>query len=228
MNYFPITCIDDFYSNPDEIREFALSQKFHHIENYNFPGKRTKRLDLINESFFNSFCKRLFSIFFEFEKEDIEWKVSTFFQKIEPFDTDQKSPLNEGWIHNDGSKVIAAGVIYLNPLTNGDAGTSFYSSIVDSPTENLTLRNKLYKDQKVDIQEYILEKENNNLQYKKTLEIKNIYNRMAFFGTQYPHKESNFHVGYGEPRLTQPFFIDRVNCTSPPLIRKNRYEIKYD
>jgi len=227
MNYFPITCIDDFYSNPNEVREFALSQKFYHARD-NFPGKRTDRLDLISESFFNSFCERLFSIFFEFKREDIAWTISTYFQKIEPFDTNQKSPLNEGWVHNDGSKVIAAGVVYLNPLTNGDAGTSFYSSIVDSPTENITLRDKFYGNQNVDIEEYISEKENNNSQYKQTLEIKNVYNRMAFFGAQYPHKESNFHVGYNEPRLTQPFFINVVNCISPPLIRKNRYEIKYD
>ncbi len=37
---------DNFYSNPDEVREFALNQEFD-IQN-NFPGKRTKTF--LNES----------------------------------------------------------------------------------------------------------------------------------------------------------------------------------
>ena len=46
MNYYPITLVDNFYENPDEVRKFALSQHFkycHEIKDitYTFPGSRT-------------------------------------------------------------------------------------------------------------------------------------------------------------------------------------------
>ncbi len=28
MNYYPITVVDHFYENPDEIRKFAISQEY--------------------------------------------------------------------------------------------------------------------------------------------------------------------------------------------------------
>ena len=55
---FPILCVDDFYTNPDEVREFALSLEYNGKEG-NFPGMRTKELHLINEKFFGSFLFKI-------------------------------------------------------------------------------------------------------------------------------------------------------------------------
>ena len=49
MNLYPVTVIDNFYDNPDAIRNFALAQKykFRHEEtgiDYVYPGCRTKDL----------------------------------------------------------------------------------------------------------------------------------------------------------------------------------------
>lgn len=49
MNLYPVTVISDFYDKPDEIRKYALAQKYtyrHEIKNidYVFPGSRTKEL----------------------------------------------------------------------------------------------------------------------------------------------------------------------------------------
>ena len=61
---FPITCVDDFYSEPDNIRDFALSLEYGKDELSNFPGQRTKMLHEIDSYFFNIFCEKIFSLFF--------------------------------------------------------------------------------------------------------------------------------------------------------------------
>lgn len=226
---FPITCVDDFYSNPHEVREFALSLDYHHFSG-NYPGERTKTLDLINKNFFNSFVKRLFSIFYNLNTENIEWNIHTCFQKTYTYDKTIDSPLNNGWIHIDGAPAVAAGVIYLNPISNPDAGTSFYSingNYLRVP-DNYRLRNELYSGNYVDYNEYNSVKIEYENQFSKTVEVKNSFNRLAFYGTQYPHKESNFYVNDTEPRLTQVFFINGFNSTNgTPLTNKNNYEIQF-
>ncbi len=224
--YFPIVCVDNFYSNPDEVREFALSQEFNNKEG-NFPGMRTKPLHLINENFFDSFCSKLFSLFYQFQTEQVNWTVESHFQKIYPFDQNKNSLVNEGWIHLDSDDSIAAGVIYLNPNSNSDAGTSFFKGIEPEYKCNWDLRNNFYKKKQVNIDQYLEEKKKNTNAYKKTLEIKNIYNRLSFYGTQYPHRESNFYVSDTEPRLTQIFFVKELHSLSTPIERKNSYEITF-
>ena len=224
--HFPIVCVDDFYSNPDEVREFALSQRFG-AEVGDFPGERTKQLHLINENFFNSFCSRLFSLFYQFQVEPITWSVESYFQKIYPYDSNPNSLLNEGWIHRDCEDYISAGVIYLNPNSNPDAGTSFFHGISPNYKCDWSLRDDLYKGKQVDRERYLQEKQKNTNAYDKTLEIKNTYNRLSFYGTQYPHRESNFCASDTEPRLTQIFFINEITSLSTPIERKNNYEIHF-
>lgn len=224
--YFPISCVDNFYSNPDEIREFALSQTFGE-QTGNFPGERTTELHLINENFFASFCTRLFSLFYQFQTEEIKWVVESYFQKIYPYDKDKNSLMNEGWIHLDSNDSIAAGVIYLNPNSNPNAGTSFFHDINSDYECDWNLRNDLYRGEQVDREHYLEEKQKNTNAYKKTLEIKNIYNRLSFYGTQYPHRETNFCASDTEPRLTQIFFVKELYSLSTPIERKNSYEITF-
>ena len=84
MAHFPITCIDDFYSDPDEVRRFALSCDFDQKTAGNYPGVRTKMIHYISENFFNTFCAKLFSLFYNYKHEHINWIVETAFQKIYP------------------------------------------------------------------------------------------------------------------------------------------------
>ena len=224
--HFPIVCVDNFYSNPDEVREFALSQTFGE-QTGNFPGERTTELHLINEDFFASFCKRLFSLFYQFQAEEVKWIVESYFQKVYPYDKDKNSLMNEGWIHLDSNDSIAAGVIYLNPNSNPDAGTSFFHDINSDCEWDWNLRNNLYGGDQVDREQYLREKQKNTNAYKKTLEIKNIYNRLSFYGTQHPHRETNFCASDTEPRLTQIFFVKELYSLSTPIERKNSYEITF-
>jgi hypothetical protein len=57
MNFYPITIVDNFYENPDEVRQLALSQQYYpasELDNSEgiFPGKRTHELGSIDSDFF--------------------------------------------------------------------------------------------------------------------------------------------------------------------------------
>ena len=227
MVHFPITCIDDFYSDPDEVRRFALSCDFDQNTAGNYPGVRTKMIHYINENFFNTFCAKLFSLFYNYKHEHINWIVETTFQKIYPFSVNKTSLFNEGWVHLDSDSSIAAGVIYLNPDPYPEAGTSFYEMKDHTYKYDGRLRDTLYATGTVDKQAYIKEKYRNARAHQKILEIKNRYNRCSFYGAQYPHRESNFVAHDTEPRLTQAFFIRDVKSMGTPLQRFHSHDIMY-
>src|SRR6056300_18837 len=112
MKNFPSLCIDNFYNDPDSIRNFALSQEYQANPEGKWPGKRTIDISLIDSNFAQEFNKKIFSIYFDIFKTTISYKISSFFQKIEPYDDDPNSIKNSGWIHFDDA--IFAGIIYLN------------------------------------------------------------------------------------------------------------------
>jgi len=229
---FPITLVDNFFDDPYKIREFALSCNFSKVSG-NYPGERTEMLSEVHPTYFNSFCHRLFSLFYYYEPNpQVVWRVSTNFQKIYPFDDDKSSPLNSGWIHSDDHSCMAAGVIYLNPKSNLDAGTSFYKmkdDVFDTRSINYELRNDLYADKKVDPDLYKKELVKLESLYDKTLEVKNVFNRMAFYGSDISHKENNFVASDDEPRLTQVFFVHKIqsNIQTSPLPRLQEYGIEF-
>ena len=216
---FPALCIDNFYNNPDEVRDFALSLEFKKQPG-NYPGERSNCLHEVNREFFNVFCEKLFSIFYNYNSDYIEWNIDTCFQKIYPYSEDRNSPLNSGWYHQD-SHSVAAGVIYLNPNSNLDAGTTIgkvENSEIDY--DDYSYRNRLYAGEDINKLEYQRKILNHNSKFNKTLEFKNVYNRLILYDTAYWHKETNFLANDYEPRLTQIFFIDRLEASSGTPINR--------
>ena len=216
----PITCIDNFYSNPDKIRDFALSLKFFSAgKKDNFPGERTKCLSVINKDFFDQSCQKLFSLFFDFTTP-VNWVVTTRFQKIYPYHKDPKNLLNTGWSHLDNDHIFA-GVVYLNKNPNPNSGTmlltpnSQFSSIQDS---DISYRNKLYHNQKIDEKIYAKKIQEHNKKFDITLEVKNKYNRLICYNHNIWHRVSNFCTDE-EFRLTQVFFIKELKANSFPTQR---------
>ncbi len=220
MNLIPTLCVDNFYDNPSEVREFALSLEYGNIIG-NYPGIRTDTLDKIDSNFYDSFCKKLFSLFYS--EDTSEWKVETTFHKIYPYDDEE---LNVGEIHKDDIKDIDfAGLIYLNinPLTG--SGTSFYSLKKDEEITAEDLRtmdifkHELYRgvhDRWHD--PFIFRKilRENNSKFERILEIKNSYNRLITYPSNVWHGATNLQMN-DEFRLTQPFFIK--GCKSTLFLR---------
>lgn len=240
---FPSMCVDDFFNAPDQVRNYALSLDFSKQPG-NYPGLRTLPIHEIDKEFFNEFCLKLFSIFFNYNVENIGWEVNAYFQKIYPYSEDRNSLLNSGWYHEDSGNCFAAGVVYLNPDANLDSGTTIgklNGKIYDPSLYDL--RNKFYLNMRpshkyissskdnifycdqecpdIDIYQSLLLQHNNG--FDKTLEFKNIYNRMIFYDTAHFHKETNFFAHENEPRLTLVFFVTKIDCGDAPIEKSRKY-----
>lgn len=222
---FPTLCVDDFYKEPDIVRKFALEQDFC-VTDKEWPGRRTKLLNEIDTDFFGMFCEKLFSIYYDFETSYTEWEVLTSFQLVPPFSPDEKSYKNLGFIHKDdyevsNKTVVCAGIIYLTPNINKNCGTSIFKlkegvTSLDGPP----IKQNLYgKGIDTDFDKY-MEIERNK--FEEITRFYNVYNRLISFDSAAYHGVNSFY-SEGEPRLTQTFFVARIdNKSGYPLERSNR------
>ena len=214
-------CVDNFYENPDKIREFALNLNYYSSENGQWPGKRTKLLHEIDEKFFQNFCTKIFSMYYDFNFMQLECKVSTCFQLIEPYENDMSSLKNKGFIHLDNDSTFA-GIIYLTPNINSNCGTSLYKlvkpellpKLLDSKKDIKSLYYKDHIDDNFD-ENFLLHQS----AFEETVTFKNLYNRMLSFDSTVWHGANNFYTKK-EPRLTQVFFVKSIKSEFvPPLFR---------
>ena len=214
---FPTICVEDFYDNPDSIRQFALSQKYEKTDDGKWPGKRTAPLHEINPILFDQFCNKLFSIFYDFDTcGKIQWIVRTSFQLIDPLVDDPNNIKNTGWIHLDGTSAVFAGVIYLTPNANLHSGTSVFRLKNKDTIDETDAKIKYYRDGIDENYDELLKKHNSS--FEETITFNNVYNRLvAWEGNQW-HGVNNFYSE--EPRLTQVFFVSRLEAdSSSPLKR---------
>jgi hypothetical protein len=220
----PTTCVDDFYSNPDKIRDWALSLEYHSPSNGNFPGERSHHLSILDKEFYDQFCKKLFSIFYDYITP-VNWVCDTAFQKIRPYHKDLNNLLNTGWAHLDNNCVFA-GVIYLNKFSHPNSGTSILTPNHKFSSEyepDWSYRNNLYNNGKFSEEEYCKKNQQHNEKFDISVDIKNKYNRLICYNGSTWHKESNFCTNE-EYRLTQVFFIKTLEAHTFPLKRiSNNY-----
>ena len=107
--------VDDYYNNPDEVRQFALSQEFSVFGNY--PGKRTK-------SFLNESNKETIQNIIQPHGGNItDWFYSddTSYTGCYQITTSN----DRSWIHSDNDNRWAA-VCYLTPNAPISGGTGLY------------------------------------------------------------------------------------------------------
>ena len=224
---FPVTCMDNFYPDPDVIRQYALSLDYSrgHLDKY--PGVRSNYISIINPDLFDFSCKKLFSIFFDLKVGNFDWKVVTNFQKIYPYECSDssKKDINSGWIHQDSFTVLAA-VVYLNPIPNLDSGTSIYrlkeKYNQDCQTNDANLISDFYSHKsKLSEDEYLKKKLEHNSKFEKTLDVKNVYNRIICYPGDYFHTQSEFLIDTEDFRLTQVFFVKSLesSVSPPPYMR---------
>ena len=220
MRKFPVTILDNFYENPDLVRQFALSLDSFTDSAGRWPGKRTLPLHEVNQSFFNTFCNKLFNLFYDLDYHNLNYRVSTTFQTISNYSENPISNLNTGWIHSD-DEYIFSGVIYLNPNPSEHAGTNIYNKI-DGENNGLTQSEKfkLYLGKEpVNESEYTDQVLENNNKFEETVSIKNVYNRMILFEGGVYHGVPSYYSSSSELRLTQVFFVHRVAGARYPIVR---------
>jgi hypothetical protein len=207
---FPVTIIDDFYPNPHEVRNYALSQKFEPNKTGRWPGARTNTIHQIDEQgsiMMKFMIKKILSLFYT--ANDIKTiTIDSHFQHIKPFHKDKNHVYNRGYIHNDST--IFGGVIYLDPNSEEGTGTSIYSlknklktdDYLDEYANNLKFKyhnhNIEFTDNDIDLWNQQRDK------FQESVRIENIFNRCILFDGYEHHGVPSFGT---KERLTQVFFV---------------------
>jgi ribosome recycling factor len=120
--------IDNFYENPLNVREFALSQKFDTTGN--FPGERTQSLSL------NDIFKKIQGYIYQYSSNNtyIDGYYSAF---------QYTTSKHQSWVHIDNNNEWA-GILYLTPDAPVTSGTTFYEFYDKYASQDLM--NKYSKD----------------------------------------------------------------------------------
>lgn len=217
MNFIPLTIVDDFFDNPDIVREFALQQEFFPSPG-NYPGQRTGTLDKINPELLDTLTKKVFSLFYNFKYESVNWQVSAYFHKIPAF-------YESGWIHTDDTSNLS-GLVYLSP-TPKDAficGTSVYTRKKEYAFNRVNTggtMHKYYKDHAVSKEEFEEARQANNAQYEETIRVGYKYNRLVTYDAMLPHRPNNFFDDgtQDSERLTLVYFVEQLYANKYPITR---------
>jgi hypothetical protein len=212
----PVSILDNFFENPDEIREFALKQSY--SKKYAVPGYRTDPLHIIAPRLFDIFAARVFALFFDFDAEpSINWNMSASFQWV-------PAVYETGWVHTDDiEKTNISGVVYLTPDAPLDGGTSVYRptsrtrDIDDGPKAPFyDFYTSERKDSFPDLENYRLARDTHNAKFDKTISISNVYNRLFTYNTYDYHSEDKFFGNtLKDSRLTLVFFAQTSGVRSP-------------
>ena len=204
--YFP-TIVDNFFENPDKIREFGLSLNYAPDADGAWPGVRSKSIHEIDFEMYMSLMLKFMSMFHDFAFQNVNWtNASIYFHKIK--DTGNKE-LNKGWIHIDHNHELA-GLCYLNPgVTNLNWGTSIYKqkdNVEYMPFSRQHYKHMFYTNESIDLKKYKRSLEEHNQKFEETIRIGNIYNRMIAYSASESHCLNG--VPKNEERLTLLFFIN--------------------
>lgn len=177
-----VIIIDDFYKNPKEVREFALSQNFN-VEG-NFPGFRTKDfLPESTKSYISEFVKPFTGKFIGFSKI-----YSGSFQIATAKD--------RTWIHADRHNKWA-GVCYLTPDAPHTAGTGLFRHKATGASYNY----ELPKNTNIEGYDYT--------KWDLVDVIGNKFNRLVLYRGDLFHASLNYFGDSNENgRLFQLFFFD--------------------
>jgi len=205
MDLIPFIIVDDFFENPDQIREEALKAEY--SGGFNFPGKRAP----CSEYVATLTAKKIFSLLIDMNKHVVEGSLDIDFQVV-------TETMGEGWVHSDAGDVYFAGVIYLTPNAPIDGGTSLYKSYKN--IDKVLLDNYVHikrdfymrKTKEDDVKSI---RKNNNELYYKTLEVKNIYNRLVMYpGNEFHAAGKFFGSTMEDARLTLVFFVKHIASNS--------------
>jgi hypothetical protein len=182
--------IDDFYTNPEEVREFALQQEFSVRGNY--PGRRT--ISYLNDSLKESISK----IIEPHAGTILSWggDYTGCFQYTTAED--------RSWIHAD-SYTDWAGVLYLTPDAPISAGTGLFRH------KETGLRNWNYRERskEEDTISPHMQHPHDYTKWDMTDKFGNFFNRLILYRADLYHVSLDyFGTSKEDGRLFQVFFFN--------------------
>jgi len=182
--------IDDFYKNPDEVRDFALAQEF--SQDGNFPGRRTPQFlaDNVKSS--------IQDIIRPFGGEVTWWgdESTGSFQYTVSSD--------RSWIHSDDTTGWA-GVLYLTPDAPLSGGTGTFKH---TETGLFKWKNSDYPED-VASNSPVNTESQDITKWEMVDRIGNVYNRLVLYRGDLFHTSLDyFGQGLEDGRLFQVFFFN--------------------
>jgi len=224
-NFYP-TCIDNFFDDPNLIRELGLKLPKYKDKDGYWPGERTKMIHEIDNELNSAIIFKIFSIYFDLTFHNVSWGSSCLsFQKIKPFHKNKDHIFNKSWIHKDEDYQLA-GLIYLNPNPDLDSGTSLFK-VKDNEDDDVGFqryyeRHRLHlKEKNLDEEIYKKQMDLHNNKFVETIRFQNQYNRLITYDANYFHMANNYHSG--NDRLTLVFFIDDITVEKYPMERVKKF-----
>ena len=131
--------IDNFFSDPDLVRKFALSLDYvPRTDKEYFEGVRSKPIFDIDKEFYYDVCSRILVHYFR--PGNYDYKASIFFHQTKNNDKQDTQWINDK-IHIDKSSIIA-GVLYLTPNAPIGCGTQTYTKINDEYVTDIVMGNQ--------------------------------------------------------------------------------------
>jgi hypothetical protein len=174
-----IIVIDQFYNDPQGIRDFALAQPFS-VEGTYFPGYRT--VPHLNDEAKTKLAKILKPVAGEVVSWDDTRSTGAFQISTEG---------DSGWVHYDADTSWAA-VCYLTPNAPPDTGTSFFRH---KEFGDRYMLNTVYDPYNKDI-------------WEEVDRVGNVFNRLVLYRSTLFHRATNyFGKSIRDGRLFQVFFI---------------------
>lgn len=201
-----VLIIDNFYKDPDKVREFALKQTYRDchdpVMDGNWPGLRTLFLNNLDEQLCAEFRDTLMNNILEGIATQYQCYFETNFQLCYPEHGDS-------WIHTDVGPwpITHVGVVYLNPNPPENSGTILYKfndEYTDEFKEYAAKHNNMWTTLTRD-----KDKEEFHKWFTPTLNVPNVYNRVIMYSPDRWHKSDMYFGSSPETgRLIQPFFAN--------------------
>ncbi|HSI24427.1 MAG TPA: DUF6445 family protein [Methylotenera sp.] len=224
MNLYPVTIIENFYEKPEQIRKFALSQKFSYCKelphiDYVYPGGRTQDLSNLDKVLFDKICTKLVSVFHNSEHDMMRWLITTSFQSV-------SGEYDQGVIHTDNNTVFAC-VLYLTPEAPLSGGTSLYK-------KNNTFDEDKYQQALVDNDKRFRAGEiamdtSYHSMFDEIVRVNNVYNTLIIYEGRHFHAANEFFgKTLEDSRLAQVFFVSKIDAQKQsvfPISRVNAIKI---
>jgi len=187
--------IDDFYNNPDEVRDYALGQPFNVKGNY--PGQRTT--PIINDGIKEHIEKHIGTAV----NGTIDWPDPHFLDSYcGSFQYTTQS--DRTWIHADSWNTWA-GVLYMTPDAPISGGTGLFKHKATGLYSAPRLDSGEVDEAKMD--EIYLDAQDMT-KWEMTDRVANIYNRLVLYRGDYFHASLDyFGRDQYDGRLFQTFFF---------------------
>lgn len=210
-SYIPTTIIDGFLDHPEALRDFALKQEYTPGRDGRWPGKRSKPLYELSPIVYETYIRKILSIFFN-TNEHYTYNTDTTFQIVD-------KEYESGWIHRDDC--ILTAILYLTP--GSVSGTSLYER------KDILFDDRTYQDEK--LKSYLAgngkdcgtARELHNQNFESTLDVKGIFNRLLLFNSLTYHGAHDFFGdNNNDSRLTLVTFFNGITGSFITPLQRSR------